>query len=55
MMIIAWIVLILNALTGVINFLGVFTEKTTGKRVTSFIGVIICIVTCLLSIYVLRL
>ena len=55
MIISAWIVLILNALTGVTNFFGVFTEKTTGKRVTSFIGVIICIVTCLLSIYILRL
>lgn len=55
MIVIAWIVLILNALSCAINFFGVFTEKTTGKRVTSFIGVIICIVTCLLSIYVLRL
>lgn len=55
MIIIAWIVLILNALVGVINFFEVFTAKTTGKRVTSFIGTILCIVTCLLSIYVLRL
>ena len=55
MMISAWIVLILNALTGVINFFGVFTEKTIGKRVLSFIGCIISILTCILSIYILRL
>ena len=55
MIIITWIVLILNALSCVINFFGVFTEKTTGERVTSFIGVIFCILHCILSIYVLRL
>ena len=55
MIVIAWIVLILNALSCAINFFGVFTEKTTGKRVSSFIDTIICIVTCLLSIYVLKL
>ena len=55
MIVIAWIVLILNALTGLIKFLMIFTEKTTSKRVSSFIDTIICIVTCLLSIYVLKL
>lgn len=54
MIVIAWIVLILNALSCAINFFGVFTEKTTGKRVISFIGCIITILTCILSIYVLR-
>lgn len=55
MIISAWIVLILNALSGTINFFQMFTNKTTVKRVINFVGSIINILTCILSIYILRL
>jgi hypothetical protein len=55
MIIIAWIVLILNALVALITFLGVFTDKTTSGRVANFISFIGGILSLMLSIYVLRL
>nr|DAR27072.1 MAG TPA: SMODS and SLOG-associating 2TM effector domain family 4 [Caudoviricetes sp.] len=54
MIIIAWVVLILNALAGFKAFLKVFTDKTTVGRVANFIGCLIAILTCILSIYILR-
>lgn len=55
MIIIAWMLLILNALVGVKNFIEVFTEKTTTDRVASFMGCIINALMCIQSIYILRL
>lgn len=54
MVIASWIVLILNTLAVLINFINIFTEKTVGKRVASFIGLIISSLTILLCIYVIR-
>lgn len=55
MIISAWIVLILNAICGVMSFFKVFTGKTAIVRVLSFMDVMICILTCILSSSILRL
>ena len=54
MKIIAWMVLILNAIVGLLNFTKVFTDKTVEDRVSSFIGLIIAVLTIYLCIFVLR-
>ena len=38
MKIIAWIVLILNAIVGLLNFTKVFTKKSSRKPTTSVVG-----------------
>lgn len=55
MIIIAWIVLIINVFVTLKAFLDVFTDKTIAGRVGSFVGCLIGILTCTLSIYILRL
>lgn len=55
MIIIAWIVLILNALVVLITFPGVFTDKTTSDRVANFISCIGGILSLILPIYIIRL
>lgn len=55
MIIVAWIVLILNALIILITFPRVFTDKTTSGRVANFISCVGGILACVLSIYILRL
>ncbi|MDU2491877.1 MAG: hypothetical protein E7D27_15070 [Clostridium celatum] len=55
MIIIAWVVLVINALATLKAFLDVFTDKTIAGRVGSFVGCLIGILTCTLSIYVLGL
>lgn len=53
MKIIAWIVLVINALVSFKTFLRVFTDKTTEDRIANFIGVLYCIATCMVAIYVI--
>ncbi|MBS5886687.1 hypothetical protein [Clostridium sp.] len=55
MIIIAWIVLILNALIVLITFPGVFTDKSTSGRLANFISCIGGILSLILSIYIIRL
>lgn len=55
MIIITWMVLIFNVLGALINFFGVFSGKTTADRITNFMGCTINILTCMLSIYILKL
>ena len=55
MIIIAWIVLVINALATLKAFLEVFTDKTISGRVGSFVGCLVRILTCTLSIYILGL
>lgn len=55
MIMIVWIVLILNILSFLINFLKMFAGKSVGDRVTSFIACTIDILICIMSIYVLKL
>jgi len=51
MIIIAWIVLVINALATLKAFLEVFTDKTISGRVGSFVGCLVGILTCTLNIY----
>lgn len=55
MKVIAWIVLIFYVLSGLYNFIKMFTEETVIERVNYFIGVIATLLVCLLSIYVIKL
>ena len=53
MIIIAWTVMIINVLSGVLQFFTTFTEKTISKRVTSFIGFIFNILAIILCLYII--
>lgn len=55
MIIITRIVLTFNALSALLNFFGVFIGKTTADRIVKFMGCTINILTCILSIYILKL
>jgi len=55
MVVVSWIVLILNALTGLKLIKDTFVEKTIGKRIGSFIGLIVNILVIWLCVYVIRL
>lgn len=55
MIIIAWVVLVINVLATLKAFLSIFTDKTIAGRVGSFVGGLIGILICILSIYILRL
>ena len=54
MVIIAWIVLIFNIFSVVINFISMFTEKKISSRIASFIGLIVNILTCIINIFIIR-
>ncbi|WP_305153943.1 hypothetical protein [uncultured Clostridium sp.] len=55
MIVIAKITLITNILGALISFFNIFTNKTIADRVISFIACTINILTCITSIYVLKL
>jgi len=54
MKIIAWILILIYVLAGVVHFISMFTENTTEKRVTNFTGLIFDILTLWMCVYVLR-
>ena len=49
MIIIAWVVLVLNLITLVIQFLQVFAGKTTKQRVVAFLNLLINLATIYLA------
>ena len=53
MNVIAWTVLILNGLSLLVSFVGVFTKKTTENRVISAIGASLNAMTIYLMLYIL--
>ncbi|WP_415337601.1 hypothetical protein [Clostridium perfringens] len=55
MKILAGIVLIIVSIFSLVTFKNVFTGKTIMDRVCQFIGFIVYILICILSIYVIRL
>jgi hypothetical protein len=55
MKILAWIVLIIVSIISLVTFKSIFTGKTITDRVSQFIGFLLYILICILSIYVIRL
>lgn len=53
MNVITWIVLILNGISLLVSFIGIFTKKTISDRVESAIGVSINSMTIYLMLYIL--
>ena len=53
MNIMAWIVLILNGLSAVVSFIGIFVENTTKRRVKNAVGFSINSMTIYLMLYIL--
>ncbi|AIY79404.1 putative membrane protein [Clostridium botulinum 202F] len=49
----AWIVLIVNVLSGILNFICTFKDKTVSDRVVSFITAAINLMASYLAYYVL--
>lgn len=53
MNVITWIVLILNGISLLVSFIGIFTKKTISDRVVSAIGASINSMTIYLMLYIL--
>lgn len=54
MLVIAWVVLIMNILGGIIYFIEAFTKKTTSARVSSFVGLCFKVMTVYLCVHIIR-
>lgn len=54
MIIIAWIVLVMNVLVAVLNFINTFTDKTISGRFASFTSTLISLLTCVLALFIIR-